>query len=315
MPVRIGKRFPLSQVASAAVAGAKIAGRSHAQRPSLPCADCRLGGRIHSLGSRRRPRGGRPAPYGRFRNSRRRRGRLALGDARSAARVDGPNSQGFLRHADRRSFHSLLLYDSVLRPALDFRPPPRHIRADRPIPCRHCSIVRRPTAYCRASSRLIAHFHLRGRILAMAALSIFTSMLPTESISATTDAILSWYVPFFALIYIARDNDDVVFILKIICVCALFNTAAGILEFRLEHQFFIDIFPRGMLDTLVENPTPIWKSFYLTLATTEMVYFGPRRLSSLHFPLESLRLFLSLLVYFLLCTERIYLRGHSVGRS
>jgi O-antigen ligase len=87
----------------------------------------------------------------------------------------------------------------------------------------------------------------------VAALSIFTSLLPTESMSALTDAILSWYVPFFAMIYIARDNDDVVFILKIICVCALFNTAAGILEFRLEHRFFIDIFPRGMLDTLVEN--------------------------------------------------------------
>jgi O-antigen ligase len=91
--------------------------------------------------------------------------------------------------------------------------------------------------------------------LAMAALSIFTSILPTESISAITDAILSWYVPFFALIYIARDNDDVVFILKIICVCALFNTAAGIVEFRLEHRFFIDIFPRGTLDTLIQaNP-------------------------------------------------------------
>ena len=69
--------------------------------------------------------------------------------------------------------------------------------------------------------------------LAVAALSIFTSMLPTESISALTDAILSWYLPFFAMIYIVRDTDDIVFILKIICVCALFNTAAGIVEFRL----------------------------------------------------------------------------------
>jgi O-antigen ligase len=88
---------------------------------------------------------------------------------------------------------------------------------------------------------------------AMSALSVFTSVLPTVSISALTDAILSWYVPFFALIYIARDNDDIVFILKIICFCALFNAAAGILEARIEHRFFIDIFPRGMLDTLIEN--------------------------------------------------------------
>lgn len=87
----------------------------------------------------------------------------------------------------------------------------------------------------------------------MAALSILTSMLPTESISALTDAVLSWYVPFFAMIYIARDKDDVVFILKIICICALFNTAAGLAEFILQHRFFIDIFPKGLLATLISN--------------------------------------------------------------
>ena len=89
--------------------------------------------------------------------------------------------------------------------------------------------------------------------LVVAALSILTSALPTESFSGITDAVLSWYVPFFAMIYIARGNDDVVFILKIICVCALFNTVAGFVEFRLQHRFFVDIFPRGMLATLIEN--------------------------------------------------------------
>ena len=89
--------------------------------------------------------------------------------------------------------------------------------------------------------------------LVIAALSILTSMAPTTSMSGLVDLVLSCYVPFFAMIYIARDKDDVVFILKIICVCALFNTAAGIVEFRLQHRFFIDIFPRGMLETLIEN--------------------------------------------------------------
>ena len=89
--------------------------------------------------------------------------------------------------------------------------------------------------------------------LAIAALSILTSAIPTESLSGLIDAILSWYVPFLAMIYIARGTDDVVFILKIICVCALFNTAAGLVEFRLQHRFFVDIFPRGMLATLIEN--------------------------------------------------------------
>ena len=89
--------------------------------------------------------------------------------------------------------------------------------------------------------------------LAVAALSVLTSISPTESTSALVDAVLSWYVPFFAMIYIARDKNDVVFLLKIICVCALLNTGAGVVEFFLKHRFFIDIFPKGMLATMIEN--------------------------------------------------------------
>jgi O-antigen ligase len=89
--------------------------------------------------------------------------------------------------------------------------------------------------------------------LVMAALSLLTSMLPTETISALVDAVLSWYLPFFAMVYIIRDKDDVIFILKILCICALFNTAAGLLEFRLQHRFFLDVFPRGMLENLIQN--------------------------------------------------------------
>ena len=89
--------------------------------------------------------------------------------------------------------------------------------------------------------------------LATAALSIFTSVSPSESFSAFADAILSWYVPFFAMVYIARDRNEVVFLLKIICLCAIFNTAAGVVEFFLKHRFFIDIFPKGMLATMIEN--------------------------------------------------------------
>jgi O-antigen ligase len=89
--------------------------------------------------------------------------------------------------------------------------------------------------------------------LATAALSIFTSVSPSESFSAFADAILSWYVPFFAMIYIARDKNEVIFLLKIICLCAIFNTSAGVVEFLLKHRFFIDIFPKGMLATMIEN--------------------------------------------------------------
>jgi O-antigen ligase len=92
--------------------------------------------------------------------------------------------------------------------------------------------------------------------LAMAALSILTSVGPSESFSALVDAILSWYVPFFAMIYVARDEKDVVFLLKIICLCAMFNTGAGVIEFFIKHRFFVDIFPKSMLAALIEsNPT------------------------------------------------------------
>ena len=89
--------------------------------------------------------------------------------------------------------------------------------------------------------------------LAMAGLSVLTSAAPADSFSGFIDAILTWYVPFLALIYVARGTDDVVVILKIICFCALLCTLAGVVEFRLQHRFFIDIFPGGMLATIIDN--------------------------------------------------------------
>jgi O-antigen ligase len=113
------------------------------------------------------------------------------------------------------------------------------------------SDVRRQIAERVRASLLI--FICATGFLAVAALSVLTSISPTESTSALADAVLSWYVPFFAMIYIARDNDDLVLILKIICLCAIFNTGAGVVEFFLKHRFFIDIFPKGMLATMIEN--------------------------------------------------------------
>jgi O-antigen ligase len=89
--------------------------------------------------------------------------------------------------------------------------------------------------------------------LAVATLSILTSISPTESTSALVDAVLSWYVPFFAMIYIAKDKNDVVFLLKIICLAAIFNTGAGVIEFFIKHNFFIQIFPTSMLNALISN--------------------------------------------------------------
>jgi O-antigen ligase len=116
------------------------------------------------------------------------------------------------------------------------------------------SEVRRHIAERIRASLLI--FICATGFLAMAGLSILTSISPTESTSALVDAVLSWYVPFFAMIYIARDKNDIIFLLKIICLCAIFNTGAGVIEFFLKHRFFIDIFPKSMLATMIQsNPT------------------------------------------------------------
>jgi O-antigen ligase len=104
----------------------------------------------------------------------------------------------------------------------------------------------------RARASLLLFICAAG-FLATVALSIFTSVSPSESFSAFTDAILSWYVPFLAMVYIAKDKNDVVFLLKIICLCAIFNTAAGLVEFFVQRRFFGDIFPRSTLATMVEN--------------------------------------------------------------
>ena len=89
--------------------------------------------------------------------------------------------------------------------------------------------------------------------LFMAILSLFTSAAPSESMTALVEALLSWYVPFFAMIYIVRDHDDAVFMLKIICCCAVFITGVGLVEFFEHRNVFVDIFPRGMLQQLIEN--------------------------------------------------------------
>jgi hypothetical protein len=113
------------------------------------------------------------------------------------------------------------------------------------------SDVRRRITERISSSSLI--FICAAGYLVMATLSILTSVYPADSLSVLVDAILSWYVPFFAMIYIVRNNDDVVFILKIICFCALFVTAAGLVEFYRYRNVFYDIFPKGMLEHLIEN--------------------------------------------------------------
>jgi O-antigen ligase len=89
--------------------------------------------------------------------------------------------------------------------------------------------------------------------LTFATLSLLSSMSPAESFSALIDLILSCYVPFLAMIYIAKEKTDIILILKILCFCAVFVTGAAVVQFVLQRNFFLQIFPTSMLDTLISN--------------------------------------------------------------
>jgi O-antigen ligase len=58
------------------------------------------------------------------------------------------------------------------------------------------------------------------------------------------------------MVYIIRDKNDIVFILKIISACAIFNTAGGVVNFVLQEDVFLRLIPPSMLNTLIaNNPT------------------------------------------------------------
>ena len=111
----------------------------------------------------------------------------------------------------------------------------------------------------RIASRLLASpliLICAAGYLVMAIVSIPESALPGESLSALVDSVLEWYVPFLAMIYVVRDEKDIILVLKVICFCALINSALGFAEFYFKHRFLVDVFPKSMLASLVEtNPT------------------------------------------------------------
>ena len=141
MTTRIRNRFTLSQIASVAMAETRTRRPSRSQCPSLPWADCRMDSRVNRFRRRSRLLRGYSAADGCLWNSRSCWTGAALGDAKSAPCVAAIDSQGVFRHVDRRSHHSLLLHCPVLRPALDFRPPPCHICPHRAVSCCGCSFI------------------------------------------------------------------------------------------------------------------------------------------------------------------------------
>ena len=232
MTTRIGNRFALSQIASVAMAETRLAARATPSvvrrlAPIVAWAAVAIGlGVLVGLRRRRSPANGR------FRHCCGGRRGVALGDAGGAARLPGADPQGVLRHAGRQSLRSLLLHDSGRRSAVDLSPPHHRVCAYRAVPSCSCKFVRDSATSCWTVPAL--HRSLLSAwpaILLWRSSRFLTSPLPAESLSALVDSVLTWYVPFLAMVFIVEIRLTSIFILKIICFCALFNTAAGVLEF------------------------------------------------------------------------------------
>jgi hypothetical protein len=62
-----------------------------------------------------------------------------------------------------------------------------------------------------------------------------------------------WYVPFFAMIYVLNDEADVLLMFRLICYCAVFNTALEFAEFHFKHHLLINIFPKSMQESIIQS--------------------------------------------------------------
>lgn len=86
--------------------------------------------------------------------------------------------------------------------------------------------------------------------------SIISSVSRLETISAMVDAVLSWYVPFFALLYVIEGYEQILTLLRVMCACSIIVSFAGVIEFVTRHRYLLDVFPGSMLGALMEsNPT------------------------------------------------------------
>ena len=89
--------------------------------------------------------------------------------------------------------------------------------------------------------------------LAMIWLSVVSADVPFASISPAVEAFLSWYVPFFAVVYVVTDEGDIERMIRVVCWCGIFVTFFGLVEFFFKHNIFIYMLPPAMLQALLEH--------------------------------------------------------------
>jgi hypothetical protein len=91
--------------------------------------------------------------------------------------------------------------------------------------------------------------------LVMIFLSIITSVSFAYSLSDATNAVLTWFLPFFAAASIYKTDRDLMYILRIIAICAICVALLGIVEVPLEKNLMVQIMPESMYEGLISDPS------------------------------------------------------------
>ena len=84
-------------------------------------------------------------------------------------------------------------------------------------------------------------------------LSIFTSIRPSSTLDQAMTIFLEWYVPFFGVLYVIRNENDLKNLVLAILWSALFVSAAGAAEWFVHRDLFLAVMPKFMIDALAEN--------------------------------------------------------------
>jgi O-antigen ligase len=73
------------------------------------------------------------------------------------------------------------------------------------------------------------------------------------SLKVFSEIVLEWYVPLFVCILVVRTHKDIILLLKVLAICTIAISFAGLIEFLSEHKYYFDLIPKSMLDSMLKN--------------------------------------------------------------
>ena len=101
-------------------------------------------------------------------------------------------------------------------------------------------------AYCSLHGRIACHdfsFHF------------YVGEPLLSGIGGLSEALLEWYLPFLLVVYVVKNQTNVMTVIRIICGIALWVAFEGVIEFRFQHKFVLDVIPPAMLQQFIaQNP-------------------------------------------------------------